>query len=234
MEATVGIGKVEYKASKKLPKDTAEQMNSKAKLRAPLCDWSEVDISCTKTEKDEKKQPADATGPEKDEKREEKDRPNQPGKIVTLKAVTVVCDFDVSVDPKIFPLDGKDSKIYIYTMTDQKGNTTYQFSVDKPKEDTPEEFNEKDMKKHVDLHADKFTEILTAYLQGIAIQKEFCGEDEIKKIKAWEKKQEKELAVKIAKELSDKALAAAGGDSEEQKIRKAQYDSLHGGKGHGN
>jgi hypothetical protein len=232
MEADVTVDAVRYKESLTLPKGTAEKMNVKARLQIPV-KWSEVDISCTKTEKDEKKQPPGESGPEKDEKKEEKNTPGQAGKIVTLDAVKVICDFDVLVDRNIFPLEGKDSKVYVYTTADGKGGTNYEFSLKKPTEDAPEEFNKEDMQKHVETHADKVAEILAAYLRGIAIQKEFCGEDEIKKIPEWKKQQEKDLQMKIFKELSDKALAAAGGSSEEQKIRKAQYDSLHSGKGHG-
>jgi hypothetical protein len=231
VEATVTVDVTHYKESLKLPKDTAELMDLTARLKETK--WSEVDVSCTKAEKDEKKHPSGETGPEKDEKKEEKASPAEAGKIVTLDSVVVVCDFTVRIDPRIFPLDGKDKKIYIYTTTDKAGNTVYEFSVAKPKEDTPEEFNKEDMQKHVDLHADKVAEILTAYLKGIAIQKEFCGETEMKKIPEWKKQQEKDLQVSLFKELHDKALAAAGGDSEEQKIRKQQYDSLHSGKGHG-
>lgn len=209
MKVMLKDAKIEYRQNISLKAGTAEKLTGK--LDPPVkYTWDTMDVACFK----------------------EVDRgefEEESGKLVTLDEITVEWTILADYNPTVLPKEG--TKIYLCKTT-AGTKTTYTFEATKPGGGDCEEFNWDDVKRHVADHVKPITEIFKKLLEGQSAQKRFCG-GEMANINKWKSDTEAALTRKIAKDLIHQAVEGASGESDEQAIRKRQFEALRGGAGHG-
>lgn len=225
VQATEGTTKYvdKFNDKKHLPNNTAEQvLNGEAS--AIKFKWDPLAIECPVKQEKAKEQPQEKPGATTDHD----DQPGESGQILTLSKVTTTITFTAFFDDSIL---GKDKTIYLEKEPGKnKGDpATYSFTQAKPttgKEGTDFVAIDWDaVMQHVELHIARILEIAKTLFKGITTpQKQFCG-GELANEAAWKGAQEKDVVKAIASAIRD-AITLASGASEEQEVRKTQFDKL--------